>query len=479
MYDVAIIGAGICGSSLAFELSRYDIKVCLLEKENDVSMRATRANSAIIHAGYDPKPGTLMARYNVEGSRMAEKLCDDLSVLYRKVGSMVLAFDESEHDTIKMLYDRGVENGLKTLKILNKQEILSREPNLSDKVFSALYAPDCAIVSPWELCLGLAQIAVKNGVEIKLNSAVTEIKKTEKGFALTTDTGEVFSRTIINAAGVHADKINDMAGGRPFKILPSKGEYYLLDKSQGELIDTVVFQCPNKHGKGVLVAPTVHGNLIVGPNAEDCDADDTATTAEGLSLVRERAAKSVPTINLRENVRNFAGIRAISTEPDFIIGQEPDVPGYFNVAGIKSPGLSSAIAIAKDVAESVIDSFENVCKNPNFIGKRDIVRIKHLDPKQRREAIASNPLYGRVVCRCEGVTEGEVVDALKDPFVPASLAAVKRRCFGGSGRCQGGFCGLKIMEIICREKNVTPQQVLLDATGSEIVTSTTKGGDDE
>ncbi len=479
MYDVAIIGGGICGSALAFELSRYDMKLCLIEKENDVSMRATRANSAIIHAGYDPGPGTLMAKYNVEGSRLAQQLCDDLSVLYRRVGSLVLAFSEKEHETVQKLYERGLKNGLESLSILTKQEVLELEPNLSQEIYSALYAPDCAIVSPWEFCLGLAETAVENGVDIRLGSEVTAIEKTDKGFRLTTDKGEIFTKYVINAAGVHADDINKMVGGRPFEIKPSKGEYYLLDKSQGELISTVVFQCPNEHGKGVLVAPTVHGNLIVGPNAEDCEPDDTSTTFEGLTSVRERAVKSLPGINLRENIRNFAGIRATSTEEDFIIGEEPDVLGFFNVAGIKSPGLSSAIAIAKDVATSVTKKFQDLSENPNFNSKRKVVRIKHLTNDERKEAIAKNPLYGRVVCRCEGVTEGEVVDALRSPFIPPTLAAVKRRCFAGSGRCQGGFCGPKVMEIICRELNTAPEQVLLDGEGSNLVIGRTKGGDDE
>ncbi len=475
MYDVAIIGAGICGSALAFELSRYDLSICLIERENDVSMRATRANSAIIHAGYDPTPGTLMAKYNVQGSHLAEKLCADLSVLYRRVGSLVLAFNEKEHKTVLKLYERGVKNGVRALEILNTEQVKNKEPNLSDDVYSALFAPDCAIVSPWELCIALAETAVKNGADIMLGSEVTAIAKSDKVFTLTAGGHEISAKIVINAAGVHADEINDMVGGHPFEIKPSKGEYFLLDKSQGELIDTVVFQCPNEHGKGVLVAPTVHGNLIVGPNAEDCEADDTSTTSGGLSSVKERAFKTLPSLNLRENIRNFAGIRAVSSEEDFIIGEEPNINGFYNVAGIKSPGLSSAVAIAQDIAERIITKLPNVKDNKNFTSKREVIRIKHLSQEQRKKAIRQNPLYGRIVCRCEGVSEGEVVDALHSPITPPSLAAVKRRCFAGSGRCQGGFCGPKITEIICRELNVTPEQVLYDGEGSNIIVGRTKG----
>ncbi len=479
MYDVAIIGAGICGSALAYELSKKNLKICLVEKENDVSMGATRANSAIIHAGYDPEQGTLMAKYNVRGSEKAQQLCEDLDVLYKKMGSLVLAFNENEHKTVEKLYKRGCDNGLKSIDIIYKDEILKREPYISDEVYSALVAPDCAVVSPWEYCAALAEVAFNNGVEVKTETAVTDIKKEDDSFILITDKGEIEAKIVINAAGVGADKINDMVGGNPFKILPNKGEYFLLDKNQGYLLNTVVFQCPNEHGKGVLVAPTVHGNLIVGPNAEDCEPDDDSTTAEGLLSVKQRAVKSVPGINFRENTRNFAGIRANSSESDFIIGEEKSCPGFFNVAGIKSPGLSSAVAIAEDVAAMVVKKLPGTEPNKTFNGKRKMLRVAYLDFEERAKAIEENPLYGRVICRCEGVTEGEIIDALNRPFAPTSLAGVKRRCFAGSGRCQGGFCGPKIVELISEHFNINPEEVLLDAPGSNQIVGYTKGGINE
>ncbi len=479
MYDVAIIGAGICGSALAFELSRFKLKICLIEKENDVSMGATRANSAIIHAGYDPEPGTLMAKYNVRGSEKAQQLCEDLDVLYKKIGSLVLAFNEKEHKTVEELYKRGCDNGLRSVDIIYKDEILKREPYISSEVYSALVAPDCAVVSPWEYCAALAEVAYNNGVEVKTQSAVTDIKKSKDMFTIVTDKGEIEARVVVNAAGVGADKINNMVGGKPFTIKPNKGEYYLLDKNQGYLLNSVVFQCPNEHGKGVLVSPTVHGNLIVGPNAEDCEPDDDSTTAEGLLSVKQRAVKSVPNINFRENTRNFAGIRANSSLSDFIIGEEASCPGFFNIAGIKSPGLSSAVAIAEDVAEMVVAKLPGTEKNKDFVGTRKMLRVAYLNHEERAKAVKENSLYGRVVCRCEGVTEGEIIDALHRPFAPKSLAGVKRRCFAGSGRCQGGFCGPKIVELISEHFNIKPEEVLLDAPGSNQIVGYTKGVSNE
>ncbi len=479
MFDVAIIGAGICGSALSYQLSKYKLSICLIEKENDVSMGATRANSAIIHAGYDPEPGTLMAKYNVRGSRMAEKLCKELDVLYYKKGSLVLAFNEKEHKTVEELYNRGVANGLTDVGIIYKDEIIKREPHISHEVYSALIAPGCAVVSPWEYCAALAEVAFNNGVDVKTETSVIGITGSQGAFVISTNNGEIKARTVINAAGVGADKINDMVGGKPFKIKPNKGEYYLLDKNQGYLLNSVVFQCPNEHGKGVLVAPTVHGNLIVGPNAEDCEPEDDSTTAAGLLSVKQRAVKSVPDINFRENTRNFAGIRANSSENDFIIGEEESCPGFFNVAGIKSPGLSSAVAIAEDVAKMVVEKLPGTEVNEGFNGKRNLLRVAYLGHEDRAKAVETNPLYGRVICRCEGVTEGEIVDALNRPFAPKSLAGVKRRCFAGSGRCQAGFCGPKIVDLISKHFKIEPEEVLLDAPGSNPIIGRTKGGADE
>ncbi len=476
MYDVAIIGAGICGSALAYELSRFKLKTIVIEKENDVSMGATRANSAIIHAGYDPEPNTLMARYNVRGSAMAEQRCNELEVLYKKMGSLVLAFNEKEHKTVQELYERGCANGLTDLSIIYKEDILKKEPHISSEVYSALVAPGCAVVSPWEYCAALAEVAYNNGVKINTETLVTDIKKQDDGFIIFTDRGEISTRLVVNAAGVGADKINNMVGGKPFTIKPNKGEYYLLDKNQGYLLNSVVFQCPNEHGKGVLVAPTVHGNLIVGPNAEDCEPEDDSTTANGLLSVKLRSVKSVPNINFRENTKNFAGIRANSSESDFIIGEEELCPGFFNVAGIKSPGLSSAVAIAEDVAKQLVAKLPNTEKNENFNGKRRLLRVAYLNYEERAKAVKSNPLYGRVVCRCEGVTEGEIIDALSRPFAPKSLAGVKRRCFAGSGRCQAGFCGPKIVELIAKHFNIKPEEVLLDGPGSNPIIGRTKDG---
>ena len=355
MYDVLIVGCGIVGAATAFELSKYRLSVAVAEKENDVACGATKANSAILHAGYDPRPGTLMARLNVRGSALAEKLARALAVPYRKTGSLVLALSEEELPMLERLYAQGMENGVPGLRLLSREETLAREPALSHEVRGALFAPSAAIVSPWEFCLALAETAVRNGVSLHRSCEVTGIeKKPEGGFAVHTSDGTFEARFLVNAAGVHAAEIQALAGEREFQILPSRGEYCLLDKSQGRLVQSVVFQCPTRNGKGVLVAPTTGGNLIVGPTAALVDnGENTATTAEGLRQVRETALRSAPGIRFGETIRTFAGVRALSDQEDFIIGESKSAGGLLNLAGIKSPGLSSAPAIAELAAEKL------------------------------------------------------------------------------------------------------------------------------
>ena len=307
MYDVLIIGCGVTGAAAAYELSRYQLKVCILEAANDVAMGASKANSAIIHAGYDPAPGTLMAKLNVEGCAMAEELCKKLDVPYAKVGSMVVAFTEADEAHIQKLYERGVANGVPDLAIIDGEAARELEPNLAEGVRAALLAPSAGVISPWEYTLAMAEVAVENGVKLHLNTKVTAIEKTENGFAVTAENGRTFeTRYIINAAGVYADKVHELVGEKEFTINPTRGEYYLLDKTEGTRVGRTIFQCPNELGKGVLVSPTVHGNLIVGPNAEPGSGhDNTATTAEGLGFVKKMAALSVPSVNVRENIRDL------------------------------------------------------------------------------------------------------------------------------------------------------------------------------
>ena len=475
MVDVVIVGGGVCGCSLLYELSRYKLSAVLVEKENDVSVGTTKANSAIVHAGYDPHPGTKMARYNVEGNALVKELCEKLDVPYQQIGSLVLAFDADQNALVRELFDRGTQNGVPGMKVLSAEEVREMEPNVSPEVTSALYAPSAGIVSPWELAIALAETAVKNGARVELNSEVTAIQPIDGGFRVTAGGKEIDARFVVNAAGIWSDKINDMAAPHTFTVSANKGEYFLLDKSQGTLVNHVIFQCPSKVGKGVLVSPTVHGNLIVGPNAEDAEKDDLGTTGDGLAFVRKMALRSVPDINFRDSIRNFAGLRANTEIDDFFVG-ETDQKGFFNIAGIKSPGLTSAPAIARDMVRMLGEAGLALDPKETFVDERHVVRFKHLSHEERAAAIAKNPLYGQIVCRCETITEGEIVDALHRPLPPCSIDGVKRRCGSGMGRCQGGFCGPRVQQIIARELGIPQEAVMMDRAGTAVITGETKMG---
>ncbi len=474
MYDVAIIGSGIVGAACAYRLSRFNLKTVVIEKNNDVCCGTTKANSAIIHAGYDPKPNTLMARLNVEGSKMTQEICEKLDIPYKQIGSLVVAFSEEEAKTIEELYQRGIKNGVQGVKVIGKDELKKLEPNISDEAVCALYAPTAAIVNPWEYGLAMAETAVRNGTEIMLEAEVTGIDKNENSWNIHTAKGDIEAEYVINAAGVNSDDIHNMVAEETFRILPSAGEYYLLDKSEGTRVSHIVFQCPNKEGKGTLVAPTVHGNLIVGPNSVSGDKEDISTKTASLDFIRETAAKSVPSIAFRENIRNFTGIRANSTINDFII--EFAAEHFLDLAGIKSPGLSAAPAIAKTAEEMLIENGLEAVEKENFIDKRTHIVFKHLSAPVKNQVIYQNPAYGRVICRCETITEGEIIAALNSPIPPVSLDGIKRRAGSGMGRCQGGFCGPKILEIMAKFKNTDYENILQDNTGSYILTEPTKNG---
>lgn len=477
MYDVAIIGSGITGSACAYFLSKYRLKIAVIEKNNDVCCGTTKANSAIIHAGYDPHPETLMAKLNVKGSAMAKEICAKLDVPYNQIGSLVVAFSEEEAKTVEELFERGNANGVPDLKILNREELKEAEPMISDEALCAIYAPSAAIVNPWEYGLAMAETAVRNGAEVLLESEVTSIKKENGVFKITAGEKEIEAKYVINAAGVNCDDVHNMIAPPKFRVIPSAGEYYLLDKSEGKRARHVIFQCPNKDGKGVLVSPTVHGNLIVGPNADARDKDDTSTKTRCLDFVREKAVKSVPSINFRENIRNFTGVRAATEIDDFII--EFACEGFLDLAGIKSPGLSAAPAIAELAVKMLGESGLALEEKESFTDERTHLRFKHLSDEEKNNAVKKNSAYGRVICRCETITEGEIIDALNSPIPPVSLDGIKRRAGTGMGRCQGGFCGPKVLEIMAKYKNEPFEAVLQDNTGSVILTGKTKSEGDK
>ncbi|WP_319203560.1 NAD(P)/FAD-dependent oxidoreductase [uncultured Ilyobacter sp.] len=475
MYDVAIIGAGVIGASVARELSKYDLNVVVIEKENDVSNGTTKANSAIVHAGYDAHEGTLMAKYNALGNAMFDKICDELAVPFERCGSLVLAFSEEERGHLDLLYKRGIINGIPEMELLEKDEIKKMEPNISDSVVAALHAKTAGIVGPWELTIAMLENAAENGVSVELNQEVVDIEKLEAGYRIITQEKNFEAKVVINASGVYADKIHNMVSEESFKIKPRRGQYFVMDKTQGELVGQVIFQCPTELGKGILVTPTVHGNLLLGPDAQDMDdRDDISTTTEQLEFVKEHAVKSVPGIHFRESIRSFAGLRAEGDRGDFIVEEAPGAPLFFDVAGIKSPGLSAAPAIGLDVAKMAVEKLGGADEKANFNPKREQIIFMELNAEEKKELIKENPQYGRVICRCENITEGEIVSSIHRKVGARTVDGVKKRCRPGMGRCQGGFCGPRVQEILARELNVSLEEVVLDKKNSYILTGETK-----
>ena len=478
MYDVTIIGCGVIGASLAYTLSRYQLRVLVLEKENDFAMGTTKANSAVVHAGYDPAHGTLMAKLNVRGSAMMEELCRKLSVKYKRTGSFVLAFDEAQRAHLEKMLENGNKNGVPGLQLLSGEEAREMEPGLSENVCAALYAPSAAIIDPWGLCIAEAETAVRNGVELKLRSVVTGMEDQGNSVLLHTSTGDYETRFVVNCAGGWGHEISAMTGECEWQAHPSRGEYYLLDKSSGSLVSRVIFQCPTAAGKGVLVAPTVHGNLIVGPNAHDVQGPlNRETTLSGMDEVAEVSHKSVPGIDFRQSIRNFAGVRANTSEADFIIRPAKNMPNLLHLAGIKSPGLSAAPAIAEYAAELLQGMGLVLEEKQDWDGTREQIRFKEMSDAEKAELVKKDPRYGRVICRCETITEGEIVAAIHSPIPPCSVDGIKRRAGAGMGRCQGGFCGPRVVDILSRELGVSPLDIRQDGDGMYILTGTTKGGD--
>ena len=475
MLDVIVIGAGVMGAAVSRELSKYKLNIMVLDKENDVSNGTSKANSAIVHAGYDAKEGTLMAKYNVLGAGMYESLCKEIGAPYKNVGSYVLAFSEEERKHIEKLYQRGLTNGVPQMEILEKDEILRREPNINKNVVAALYAGSAGIVGPWEFTIKLLENAALNGTEVLVDAEVSNIEKLQDGYKVILKDGRTFeTKVVINAAGVYADKINDMVSKNHFDIHPRIGEYYVLDKVQGKLTNSVLFQCPTIMGKGILVTKTVHGNIMVGPTAEDVESRDyVGTTAHGLDDIRRQAEKTISGINYRDSIRNFTGIRAESSTGDFIIGEVSDAPNFFNIAGTKSPGLSSAPAIGVDVAKMVVEKLGAI-KKEEFKQNKPQIHFIELSPEEKAEVIKKDPRYGRIICRCESITEGEIVDVIHRMVGARTVDGVKKRCRPGTGRCQGGFCGPRVQEILARELGKELNEIVLDKKGAYILTTETK-----
>ena len=475
-YDVAVIGGGVIGCSTARELSRYDMKICLLEKEEDVCSGTSKANSAIVHAGYDAESGSWKARFNVEGNCMMEELSKELDFEFKRNGSMVLCFSEDDMGSLKCLYEKGVKNGVQGLSIISGDEARKMEPNLSEEVVAALYAPTGGIVCPFGLTIAMAENACENGVNFIMNTKVENIDKLEEGYALETSRGKITTRFAVNAAGVYSDVFHNMVSEKKIHITPRRGDYCLLDKEAGDHVKNTIFQLPGKYGKGILVAPTVHGNLLIGPTAIDIeDKEATATTAEGLAETIAKSAISVKNIPLRQTITSFAGLRAHEDSDDFIIGEPEDAKGFFDAAGIESPGLSAAPAIGKYLGE-MIGTRAGAPKKENFKAKRKgIIRLNQLSYEERAKLIKERPDYGVIICRCEEISEGEIVDAIRRPLGAVSMDGIKRRVRAGMGRCQAGFCTPKTLDILARERNIPMEKVCKNSEGSELLVTAEQG----
>lgn len=472
MYDVAIIGAGVVGGMLARELSRYKLSVCLLEKENDVACGASKANSGIVHGGYDPTPGTLKAKLNVKGVERLFETADELNAPIKRNGSLVCAFSAEEDKTVRALYERGIKNGVAGLKILPGDAARNLEPNLSEKVTSALLVPSAGIVCPYELTIAAVGNAMDNGVELKTNYEVTAIVKAEDAFRICSADGrQINSKYLINCAGCYADKIAELLDDKFFDIIPRAGEYMLLDKSEGKTVSHTIFQVPTAEGKGILVTPTVDGNLLTGPTASRVDTpENNETTQTGLETVAQLAKKSVPGVNFRNVITSFSGVRSSEKEGDFIIEASKKVENLIHVAAIDSPGLTSCVAIAEYAVEILKSMGAVLEKNPHFNGKRENPHFfRQMSDDEKNEYIKNHPEYGRIICRCETVSEGEIIDALRrNPKAP-DIDGVKRRTRSGMGRCQGGFCMPYVMKLIARENKIPMTDVTKKGKNSNTV----------
>ena len=453
MKDVVIIGAGVIGGAVARELSKYKLDICILEKCADVAMGATRANSAIVHAGFDAKEGSLKAKLNVMGSEMMEEYAKELGVKYKRNGSLVVGFNDEDKATLIDLCKRGIANGVRDLSVLEREEILKIEPSVGEGVTCALCAPTGAIICPYELCMATVGNAMDNGAELKLNFDVKSIEKTDGGYKVSSDKETVCAKYVINCAGVYSDEIAKMTGDDSFEVIPRRGEYMLLDKECGSLVSHTIFRCPSKMGKGILVSPTVDGNLLLGPTAENIDdKEDKSTTAAGLAKVRMQANEQVSGINFGKIITSFTGLRSVGSTGDFIINEKD---GFVNCAGIESPGLSSAPAIGQYVRELLEAAGLKLEKNENFNGKRRPMHyFKECTDEEKNAIIAENPAYAHIICRCEMTSEGEIVEAIHTNPRPYDLDAIKRRTRSGMGRCQGGFCSPYVVEILARELGV-------------------------
>lgn len=475
-FDVAIVGAGVVGASIARELSRYCIRVCVVEKEMDLCEGTSKANSGIVHAGYDAAPGTLKAKLNVEGNQRMEELSKKLSFPFQRNGSLVLCFQEKDLPGLFMLQEQGEKNGVKGLRVVTGTEMEEIEPNISKEAKAFLYAPSGGIVCPFQLTIAMAENAYANGVKFLLGTRVLDIEKEETGYVLTTSKGTISSRLVVNAAGVYGDWLHNRVSTQKIRIIPRKGEYCLLDKEAGAYVKKTIFQLPTELGKGILISPTVHGNLLVGPTAVDIeDKEALNTTREGLEKVLLTGAKSVKNLPAGQVITSFAGLRAHEEKRDFIIGEAQGAEGFYDAVGIDSPGLTSAPAIGLMAAGMIKERLHAVEKESFIEEREDMFRVAQADAAELNKRIRENPAYGNIICRCETVSEGEIMDAIRRPLGARTLDGVKRRTRAGMGRCQAGFCSPRVIQILARELGVSELKVQKAGEQSGLLMGRIKG----
>lgn len=473
-YDVIIIGGGVVGTAILRALSRLRLSSLLLEKAVEIGWGTTKANSGIVHAGFHSTPGSWKAKLSVAGNRMFDQLCDELDVPFWRNGLLMVARSKEEERILKQYYQQGLENGVEGMKILDAEVTHRREPNLAPEISLSLWAPSGAVVAPFELAMAQAENAIANGAQLHTGLAVTDIIHTEEGFAVTTDDGTSWTAPyLVNSAGLFADDLARMCGLDVEPIIPRKGEEYLFDQRVSNLVTHTIFPVPTPNSKGILVIPTAEGNLMVGPTALELPhKDDLATTAQGFDEIFSFTQGLVPSLNRRDIIASFAGIRAGSPTGDFIL-QTSHNGKAIHLMGIESPGLTAAPAIAEHVCQMLAEGGLPLDEKPNFNPRRPrVIRFKELSDAEKEQAIRENPLYAHVVCRCETITEGEIVDAIHRGA--RTVDGVKFRTRAGMGRCQGGFCTPHVVRILARELGISPLEVTKRGNGSHLLVAEAK-----
>ena len=474
VFDVAVVGGGVIGGLILRQITKYQLSCVLLEKANDVCMGQSKANSGIVHAGYDAKSGTLKAKFNVLGNKMMPAVASQLGVKYKNNGSLVVAFSNEDMQTLETLLQRGRENGVEGLEILNREQLVEKEKNISDDAIGALFAPTGGIICPYDLTISAIGNAMDNGANLYTSFEVSQIQSCEDGFILTSLSGQkVLAKTVVNCAGIASEKVANLIGDYSFKMGARKGEYILLDKNQ--FVNSTLFFTPTEKGKGILVTQTVDGNVLLGPTSKEIENSAPETDADGLNFIIEKAKSMCKNLPLQDTITSFAGVRAYCDRHDFIIEKSQADNRFINVAGIESPGLTSAPAIAEYVVNDLIGSLLPLNINQNFNGERNKEYFfRNLTAQEKTQVILNNPSYGKLVCKCENLSEGEIVTAIKTNPPATDIDAIKRRTRAGMGRCQGGFCQPYVAEILARELNIPLEKVTKKGKGSEILSGVSK-----